>query len=393
VEGRVAPPGVWGEAPISSSGRESVGAESALGDAALFRGDLAGLRAWHLRCWRDDGTPQRCKPRGMTMSRSLFTSLAVASFLVLTAAAANASEVCNGIDDDANGQIDEGGACETACGDVPGCEFTSFSGVTSGEQECAEVGRECLRAFSDGVLIDCDSAQVISNGFAVCGDLVLGSATSLSGSTTSGYGVCAGLGKECVGVYDLGEAVGCGESREFTNGFVLCEAPAPYQAVDITFSVTFAETSGTQECQLAMGMRCLAAYENGVRVHCDKPRTFAEGFALCQIPYHEYPAFTFQGALTSGNQECALDGRWCVRAYSEGRPISCDDALVSEYGTAVCALGTHGWGMSVSGVVDSGDQLCANEGVGCMMAFNDGEMVSCSETVSFGNGVVRCDWW
>jgi subtilisin family serine protease len=281
------------------------------------------------------------------------------------------AETCNGLDDNCDGEADEAGVCGVTCDGTMGNIGVTFSNfVTSGYQECAAVGRYCESAYNNGSGVSCWQSMAFGHGTALCGTCS-GTGISFSNVTTSGQQECAALGRYCESAYNDGLGVSCWQSMAFGHGAALCSATANYQGISFS-NVT---TSGQQECA-ALGRYCESAYNDGSGVSCWQSMAFSHGAALCSATAN-YQGISFSNVTTSGEQECAALGRYCESAYNDGLGVSCWQSMAFGHGAALCSATANYQGISFSNVTTSGEQECAALGGDYQDAFHDDLSLDC----------------
>ena len=241
VDDGIASPGSCGV----STGECDLGVQRCVGGAFVCTGNVGPVT--ELCDGRDndcDGSTDEGNPGGgVTCGTSTGEcapgiSECLAGVLVCTGGTPAAVEVCNGLDDNCDGLVDEGnpgggGSCGTT--DVGECEFGALA-CSGGALVCVgstgPVAERCngLDDDCDGVVDDGDP-----EGGAACGDdtgeCTYGTTACVAGALICNRGtgpvpeVCNGLDDDCDGVADEGLAVGapCGSSvGECLPGVFLC---------------------------------------------------------------------------------------------------------------------------------------------------------------------------
>ncbi len=252
------------------------------------------------------------------------------------------TEVCNGVDDDGDGRVDEGCGCsvgvEQSC--YPGPAALAGVGVCLlGRQTCLDTGTEfgawgaCTGAEPpageacnglddncDGVVDDgCDCAAgttrpcydgpVGTEGVGICGRGIehcvggvggIGTAwePSCGGSTTPGLEICNGLDDDCNGAIDEGCGCSDGTSRPCytgpggTEGVGLCVAGAQYCTPDSSGGATWGACVGAtlprsdvcngidDDCDGTSDEDCLCA--PGSTRACFSGAVVSRGVGLCR---------------------------------------------------------------------------------------------------------------
>jgi len=286
-----------------------------------------------------------------------------------------ASETCNGLDDDCNGQVDEG-LGTTTCG-KGACEVTVQACVNGVPKEC--VPRPSVPETCDGVDNDCDGETdeglgVLTCGLGICATQVeacIGGRPQPCWPLPAGVESCNGLDDDCDGSTDegFGETTcgvgGC--ARTVPNcdagGAVTCVPGDPVHEICNTIDDDCdgqtdeglaTVTCGLGACQRTVpgcvdgidsAIACVAGTPtaetcNGIDDNCDG--TIDEGFATgvpCDGPDADKCATGVTKCLPDGTAGCVEPGTGFVETCN-GRDDDCD-GLTDEDGVCPCPVVTN----------------------------------------------------
>ncbi|MFT3775810.1 MAG: MopE-related protein [Minicystis sp.] len=327
------------------------------------------------------------------------------------------TEICNTLDDDCDGQIDEGGICGTcggtqsagassggvlgggtngggtasggiSAGGTVGASTVSFSyKTTSGNAECAAVGRTCTSASNNGSTVSCSSVTSYTSGSATCNATATGAGVTFANRKTSGTEECAAVGRSCTQAYNNGSSAACSSAVTYGSGVALCGAAL--SGVGISWSAK--TTSGNAECA-AIGRTCTSAYRDGATDTCANAATSTYGGSAVCTAGATGAGITFANKITSGDQECGAVGMSCTSAWHNGASQLCSTAASSTVaGVALCAATPTGWGVSWTNRATSGAQECAAVGRACQSAWSSGNGTSCTTAiVQSATGAALC---
>lgn len=223
-----------------------------------------------------------------------------------------AQEVCNGVDDDCDGTIDDvdcddANPCtEDSCGGIDGCQHQVVAGSCDDGNACT-VEDACTDGLCHGATLDCDDDNICT------ADICLPDSGCLHEPTTGSCddGQACTLGDACEGGQCVGVAVDCDcqsdldcaafEDDNVCNGTLVCDlTKVPFQCrVD---PATVVDCPAPQGADAA----CLVAW-------CDP------GSGSCQL----LPANT-GGACTDGDA-CTLGDQCAAGACTGTIPLNCND--------------------------------------------------------------------
>jgi hypothetical protein len=228
-------------------------------------------------------------------------------------AAAPSIEICNGMDDDCDGEIDEatcddGNPCTTdECLPSSGCQFEALEGVECDDGDPCTVAEVCIAGECTGQLVNCDDQNPCTDDWC---DPAGGCAHGNSNEECDDGDACT-VGDHCSGGECAGTAVACDcqadadcaalEDGNVCNGTLFCDkGKVPY--------LCKLKPGTVKECPAPEGKNkhCLAAWCDPVDGSCSLVP--ANGGAPCD-----------DGNKCTYGEVCA-DGA-CV----QGKPLNCND--------------------------------------------------------------------
>jgi len=181
-------------------------------------------------------------------------------------APAPAVEVCNGVDDDCDGAVDEetcddGNPCtEDSCDGADGCVYNPLAGVECTDGDLCTVGDHCVEGVCAGNPVQCDDGNECTDDLCV-----EGVCQATDNNTLCDDGDPCTLGDVCDGGLCKGTAIACDclvdedcvllEDGDLCNGTLACDvAELPYQCeVDQATVVTCDLPDGADPfCQAAV---------------------------------------------------------------------------------------------------------------------------------------------
>jgi hypothetical protein len=295
----------------------------------------------------------------------------------------SSAEVCDGLDNDCDGEVDEGGVCdECTSGDTRSCETgqpgvcaegteTCVSGQWSGvcnqdtqssTEVCDGLDNDCDGQVDEGGVCDectsgdtrpCDTGQP-----GVCAD---GTETCVSGEwsgvcnqdTQSSTEVCDGLDNDCDGQVDEG-----GVCDECTSGDTRpCDTGQPGVCADGTETCVSGEWSGVCDPDTQSSAEVCDGLDNDCDGSTDEGLgTSTCGLGECQV--------TVDNCIDGQEQTC-VPGDPIDEICGDGLDNDCDGEVdegceCAPEDTQACYSGPTG--TEGVGVCEAGTQTCSSEG-------------------------------
>ncbi|MBU1534704.1 hypothetical protein KKF84_05250, partial [Myxococcota bacterium] len=260
----------------------------------------------------DDGGIGPCRGTGNYQCRADFTGV---ECVITTAGATAITEICDGIDNNCNGQVDEGLNCQTEC-------------VPSGPEVCDGIDNNCNGAIDEDdplLNLPCGEGEgVCEPGVWICAG---GTMVCLGGVEASDE-MCNGLDDDCDGAIDNdapcppsywciegGCRIACADGEFPCGGGAVC---TEYVLTDETVNVCMPTAcSACEPGEICVNDQCVDPCEN---VECEENETCVLG--VCR----DCHSLGCQGGLICYDGECVEDPCGAV---------SCDQGEYCAGGTCV----------------------------------------------------------
>jgi len=323
------------------------------------------------------------------------------------------TEVCNGEDDDCNGQIDEmtmGAACEPAANVSPHDQYGGASRCTYGTEAClngsvvCQGGTTWIDEICNGVDDDCDGQVDEAGDIAMVGTQC-GSNTGpctpgtwqcqsgtmvCDGGIQPGTEVCNGVDDDCDGAIDeppLGDAPAPGQYGCWTLAGSSCshenlswDPPAGAGCHDVGTLSSPPCNTGVLSCEGANGWICLAPVEPEAEI-CDNADNDCDG----QVDESD--------SATALMQDCYSPGLGPNTGCTDYDPSQCDG--VCQPGHRICGHVTPGVWSDCVGEVTPTVEVCDGLDNDCDGAADESEDLPwigqpCPPSMNVCNGILDC---
>ncbi|MBX3252039.1 MAG: DUF4114 domain-containing protein, partial [Myxococcales bacterium] len=237
-------------------------------------------------------------------------------------------EICNGLDDDCDGLVDEGltRGCETLCGDgLETCSAGAWgtcSARAPSAEVCDGVDNNCNGQIDEGLSRPCSSE--CGAGTEIC---VAGSYVDCNAPTPT-IEVCNGLDDDCDGLVDEGLTRGCGSicgsgvEMCAAGAWVGCTAPTPTTEICNGLDDDcdgLVDEGLTRACSSACGAG-LESCNAGAWVGCSAPRPSVE---ICNGLDDDCDGLVDEGLTRGCSTACGVGAEVCT----DGAWGACDAPL------------------------------------------------------------------
>jgi hypothetical protein len=325
-------------------------------------------------------------------------------------------EVCNNIDDNCNGTVDEGvtQACYTGPGGTSGvgpchggtstCTMGAFGScvgqVTPVAETCNNVDDNCNGSIDDGLTQACYTGAAGTQNVGPCHG---GTSTCVAGA----YGACAGqvtpvaetcnnVDDNCNGATDEGLTQACYTGPGGTNGVGTCHGGTSTCAAGVYGACTGQVTPVAETCN-NLDDDCNGTVDNGVTQACYTGPAGTSGVGPCHGGTSTCTAGIFgscMGQVTPGTETCNNMDDNCNGVIDDGVTQACytgpagtNGVGVCHGGTQTCSAGTFG---ACTGQVTPATETCNNLDDNCNGTIDEGLTQACYTGPAGTNGVGPC---